>query len=170
MAVNQRKVAAVRHWPVPQSNVELRRFVGLCNYYRRFVDGYADIAAPLKRLCAPHALWHFGPAKQASFDTLKQFLTTAPVLCTFDSSPQPDDDGQHHPVAYESRKLTAAEQAYRLHVLELLAPCACFDTTCSAAVLTRPQGSFRTSRSEPTTRRSHGCARSGTSTARGVPL
>ena len=87
MAVNQRKVAAVRHWPVPQSNVELRRFVGLCNYYRRFVDGYADIAAPLKRLCAPHALWHWGPAKQASFDTLKQFLTTAPVLCTFDSSP-----------------------------------------------------------------------------------
>ena len=50
LAVDPRKVAAVRDWPAPPSNVELRRFVGLCNYYRRFVDGYADIAAPLTRL------------------------------------------------------------------------------------------------------------------------
>jgi hypothetical protein len=66
-------------------------------------------------------------------------LTTAPVLCTFDSRrrsvlttdasavaisavlTQPDDDGVHHPVAYESRKLTLTEQAYPAHVLELLA-------------------------------------------------
>jgi hypothetical protein len=76
---------------------------------------------------------------QASFDRLKACLTTASVLRTFDSSwrsilttdvsekaisavlTQPDDDGVHHRVAYESRKLTAAEQAYPAHVLELLA-------------------------------------------------
>ena len=40
VSVDPRKVSAVRDWPTPASNVELRRFVGLCNYYRRF---YADI-------------------------------------------------------------------------------------------------------------------------------
>ena len=70
VAVDPRKVSAVRDWPVPASNVELRRFVGLCNYYRRFVDGYADVAAPLTRLCGPHAPWAWGPAEQRSFDPL----------------------------------------------------------------------------------------------------
>ena len=139
VSVDPRKVAAVREWPAPPSNVELRQFVGLCNYYRRFVKGYADIAAPLTRLCGPHAPWHWGPVEQQSFDTLKCCLTTAPVLRTFDPGrrsvlttdasetaisavlTQPDDAGHHHPVAYESRKLTAAEQAYLPHVLELLA-------------------------------------------------
>jgi hypothetical protein len=47
--------------PAPQSNVELRQFVVLCNCYHRFVEGYADIAAPLTRLCGPHAAapWHW---------------------------------------------------------------------------------------------------------------
>ena len=55
MAADLRKVTAVRNWPVSPSNVELRRFVGLCNYYHHFVDGYADIAAPFTRLCGPQA-------------------------------------------------------------------------------------------------------------------
>ena len=67
------------------SNVDLRRFIGLCNYYRRFVDAYADIAAPLTCLCEPHATWAWGPGEQQSFDRLKACLTAAPVLCTFDS-------------------------------------------------------------------------------------
>jgi nicotinic acid phosphoribosyltransferase len=76
---------------------------------------------------------------QASFDALKRALSSAPVLRTFDPArravlttdasniavaailTQPDDDGRQHPVAYESRKLTAAERNYPAHVLELLA-------------------------------------------------
>ncbi len=42
LAVDPRKVAAVRYWPVPSSNVDLRRFIRLCNYYRRFFDTYVD--------------------------------------------------------------------------------------------------------------------------------
>ncbi len=120
VSVDPRKVAAVRDWPAPPSNVELRQFVRLCNYYCRFVDGYADIAAPLTRMCGPHAPWHWGPEEQQSFDALKRCLTTAPVLrsvSTFDPSRRsvlttdasetaisavlthPDDDGHHLPVA-----------------------------------------------------------------------
>jgi hypothetical protein len=60
--VDSSKVAAVREWPTPSSTAELRQFIGLCNYYRRFVKGYAGIAATLTRLCGPHASWHWGPA------------------------------------------------------------------------------------------------------------
>ncbi len=74
----------MQEWPVPTSSVDLRRFIGLCNYYRRFVDAYTDIAAPLTRLCRPHATWTWGPVEQQSFDRLKACLTTAPVLRTFD--------------------------------------------------------------------------------------
>ena len=49
VTVDPQKVAAVRDWPTPTTNVDLRRFVGLSNYYRRFIDGYANIAAPLTR-------------------------------------------------------------------------------------------------------------------------
>ncbi len=78
------------------------------------------------------------PAAQASFDALKLALSSAPVLRTFDPArrtvlttdasnvavaailTQPDDEGHQHPVAYESRKLTAAKQNYPANVLELL--------------------------------------------------
>ena len=53
VSVDPRKVAVVRDLPAPTSNADVRRFVGLCNYYRRFVEGYAELAAPLTRLCGP---------------------------------------------------------------------------------------------------------------------
>ena len=185
VAVDPRKVSAVRDWPTPTSGVELRRFVGLCNYYRRFVDGFADIAAPLTALCSPHASWHWGPDAQRSFEELKRCMTTAPVLRTFDSQrrsvvttdasevaisavlTQPDDAGQHHPVAYESRKLTMAEQAYPPHVLELLAvvhALRVFRHYLLGSGAPRPPGvlSDFTLRTD---NRSRGCARRRTSTA-----
>ena len=66
--------------------MELRRFVGLCNYYRRFVSDFAAVAAPLTRLCSPHAVWTWEAAEQSSFDTLKDRLSSAPVLRPFDPS------------------------------------------------------------------------------------
>jgi hypothetical protein len=117
----------------------VRRFTGLANYYRRFVEGYAEIAAPLTTLGSPTARFVWTPAAQTSFDALKLALSSAPVLRNFDPSrrailttdasslavaailTQPDDEGRQHPVAYESRKLTAAERNYPAHVLELLA-------------------------------------------------
>ena len=139
VSVDPRKVQSIVEWATPTSCAEVRRFTGLANYYRRFVEGYAEVAAPLTALGSPTARFAWSPAAQASFDALKLALSSAPVLRTFDPSrravlttdasgiavaailTQPDDEGLQHPVAYESRKLTAAERNYPAHVLELLA-------------------------------------------------
>ena len=139
VSVDPRKVQSILEWATPTSCTEVRRFTGLANYYRRFVEGYAEVAAPLTALGSPTAKFTWSSAAQASFDALKVALSTAPVLRTFDPSrravlttdasglavaailTQPDDDGHQHPVAYESRKLTVAERNYPAHVLELLA-------------------------------------------------
>ncbi len=85
-AVDPHKVASVQQWQVRTSNVDLRRFIGLCNHYPRFVDAYADIASPLTRLCGPYAIqvWALGPTEQQDYDRLKACLMAAPVLRTFD--------------------------------------------------------------------------------------
>jgi hypothetical protein len=139
VSVDPRKVQSITEWATPKSCSEVRRFTGLANYYRRFVEGYAELAAPLTALGSPTARFVWTADAQASFDALKLALSTAPVLRTFDPArravlttdasniavaailTQPDDDGLQHPVAYESRKLTAAERNYPAHVLELLA-------------------------------------------------
>ena len=139
VSVDPRKVQSIVEWATPTSCTEVRRFTGLANYYRRFVEGYAEIAAPLTALGSPTARFAWSPAAQASFDALKLALSSAPVLRTFDPGrravlttdasglavaailTQPDDEGRQHPVAYESRKLTVAERNYPAHVLELLA-------------------------------------------------
>ena len=139
VSVDPRKVQSITEWTTPTSCSEVRRFTGLANYYRRFVEGYAEVAAPLTALGSPTARFAWTPEAQTSFDTLKLALSSAPVLRIFDPSrrailttdasglavaailTQPDDEGRQHPVAYESRKLTAAERNYPAHVLELLA-------------------------------------------------
>ena len=139
VSVDPRKVQSIVEWATPTSCAEVRRFTGLTNYYRRFVEGYSELAAPLTALGSPTARFVWTPATQASFDALKLALSSAPVLRTFDPArravlttdasniavaailTQPDDAGHQHPVAYESRKLTTTERNYPAHVLELLA-------------------------------------------------
>ena len=153
-----RKVQSIVEWPTPTSCTEVRRFTGLANYYRRFIDGYAELAAPLTTLASPSATFVWSSAAQTSFDALKQALVSAPVLRTFDPTrrcvlttdasglavaailTQPDDAGRLDPMAFESRKLTATERAYPAP-LELLAVvhCGCFGTTFWAAMHHAPK-------------------------------
>ena len=137
--MDPRKVQSIVEWATPTSCSEVRRFTGLANYYRHFVKGYSELAAPLTAPDSPTARFMWTEDAQASFDTLKLALFSAPVLRTFDPArravlttdasnigvaailTQPDDEGRYGPVAYESRKLTAAERNYPAHVLELLA-------------------------------------------------
>ncbi|XP_076039342.1 uncharacterized protein LOC143024425 [Oratosquilla oratoria] len=74
------KVTAVEGWPVPQNVSELRSFLGLCTYYRRFVAGFATIAAPLHHLTRKGAVFEWSEECQQAFVALKRALVEAPVL------------------------------------------------------------------------------------------
>jgi hypothetical protein len=134
----QNKVAAVRDWKVPTTVSELRSFLGLVGYYRRFIPQHAKIALPLTKLTQSNTAYEWTEEQQTAFDKLKELLTTAPVLrmpdptlpytITTDASDyaigavltQEDDDGER-PVAYMSTTLKPAERNYATYEKEMLA-------------------------------------------------
>ena len=72
-------LAAIRDIPPPKTATEVRSFLGLAGYYRRYVKGFATIAAPLHALTRKDALFHWSEDCQAAFDQLKARLTTSPI-------------------------------------------------------------------------------------------
>jgi len=124
------KVTAVNDWPTPRNQKELRSFLGLANFYRRFIASFASIASPLTALTSKEAVYVWGPEQQHAFEALKHALTSAPVLQVpnpaqpysvfTDASDfgigatlmQEDPDGHLHPVSFDSHRLTSAERNY----------------------------------------------------------
>jgi hypothetical protein len=84
VSVDQCKVQSIGEWATPTSCTKVLRFTGLANYYRRFMKGYAELAAQLTALGSPTARFAWTQEAQASFDALKRALCTSPVLRTFD--------------------------------------------------------------------------------------
>jgi hypothetical protein len=78
------KVQSIVDWATPTSCTEVLHFTGLANYQCRFLEGYAEIAAPLTALGSPTARFVWTSEEQVTFDTLKQARFTSPVLRTFD--------------------------------------------------------------------------------------
>lgn len=75
-----RNTDKVRTWPTPQNPTEVRAFVGLCSYYRRFIKDFARRAAPLHRLTCKDTLFRWTAECQAVFEYLKGVLSSAPVV------------------------------------------------------------------------------------------
>ena len=74
------KVDAILQWPIPTSVTDVRSFLGLCNYYRKFIRGFSTIASPLTDITKSDNAFTWSPKQQLSFDHLKRAITSAPVL------------------------------------------------------------------------------------------
>ena len=74
------QVQKILNWRVPSCKQELESFIGLANYYREFIQGFANIVAPLNKLKGKNTPYVWNEATQTAFDGLKQSLTTEPIL------------------------------------------------------------------------------------------
>ena len=81
MAPDTEKISVVQLWPIPTDVTEVRQFLGLASYYRRYVKNFADIAAPFHHLTQKAVEFNWKENCQHSFQVLKDALTQAPVLC-----------------------------------------------------------------------------------------
>eukprot|EP00253_Pinus_taeda_P011652 PITA_11652 len=134
IAVDPEKIKAIMDWPVPKDVTDVRSFMGLAGYYRRFVEGFSKVAFPITSLQKKGKSFQWTPNCQKSFEQLKHLLTTAPILCIADPNKDyvvctdASKEGlggvlmqEGRVIAYESRKLKEHEQRYSAYDLELAA-------------------------------------------------
>src|SRR3954462_2691510 len=80
IATDPAKVEAIQSWPTPKNLKEVQSFLGLCNYYHRFVPSYSRIATPLTALTHKDAPFQWNDQTQRAFQELKERMSVAPVL------------------------------------------------------------------------------------------
>ncbi len=78
--VDESKINAIKTWPQPTNLQQVRSFLGLAGFYRRFVKDFSTIASPLHALSKKKAPFVWGPLQDTAFNELKNLLTHAPVL------------------------------------------------------------------------------------------
>jgi hypothetical protein len=134
ISVDPSKVKDILSWKTPQNVLDIKSFLGLAGYYRRFIKGFSQISMPMTELLAKGNTFEWMPRRETSFQELKKRLTTTPVL-TMPDMEKPfsiycDASSQGlgcvlmqdgHVVAYASRQLRKHEEKYPIHDLELAA-------------------------------------------------
>ncbi|KAK5772151.1 hypothetical protein PVK06_048424 [Gossypium arboreum] len=132
--VDPNKISAILNWKPPRNITEVRSFLGLAGYYRRFVKGFSAIATPMTKLLQKDVKFEWTEKCQKSFDQLKTYLTEAPILVQPESGKEfviYSDASllglgcvlmqEGRVVAYASRQLKPHEKNYPTHDLELAA-------------------------------------------------
>ncbi|KAI3802065.1 hypothetical protein L1987_30189 [Smallanthus sonchifolius] len=130
--VDPAKIEAVKNWSTPKTPTEVRSFLGLAGYYRRFISDFSKIAVPLTALTHKGKHYEWGPKQEEAFQLLKQKLCNAHIL----TLPDGNDDlvvycdasnqglgcvlmQRGKAIAYASRQLKIHEKNYTTHDLEL---------------------------------------------------
>ncbi|GJX85414.1 putative reverse transcriptase domain-containing protein [Tanacetum coccineum] len=130
--VDPAKIESIKDWASPKTPTEIRQFLGLAGYYRRFIEGFSKIAKPMTKLTQKKVAFEWGDKQEAAFQTLKTKLCSAPILAL----PQGAEnfivycDASHKGlgavlmqnekvIAYASRQLKIHEKNYTTHDLEL---------------------------------------------------
>ncbi|KAJ0914905.1 putative nucleotidyltransferase, Ribonuclease H [Helianthus annuus] len=130
--VDPAKIDSIKDWPTPKTPTEVRQFLGLAGYYRRFIKGFSKIAQPLTTLTQKGIAYKWEEAQESAFQRLKDNLCSAPIL----SLPEGTDDfvvycdasihglgcvlmQREKVISYASRQLKTHERNYTTHDLEL---------------------------------------------------
>jgi len=139
------KVRAIIEWEQPRSIHDVHSFLGFCNFYRRFIQNYANIAKPLNELLRKGAIFHWSEQCEQAFQALKDRVSMEPLLLHFDRDKpailetdssdkayggilsQYDENNVLRPVAFLSKNLVPAECNYEIYDKELLAIVRCLE-------------------------------------------
>ncbi|GJZ77502.1 putative reverse transcriptase domain-containing protein [Tanacetum coccineum] len=130
--VDPAKIEAIKNWAAPTTPTEVRQFLGLAGYYRRFIKDFSLISKPLTKLTQKNKPYVWGDDEEEAFQTLKLKLCSAPIL----SLPEGSEDfvvycdaslkgfgavlmQREKVIAYASRQLRKNEENYTTHDLEL---------------------------------------------------
>ncbi|MFS7996550.1 putative nucleotidyltransferase, Ribonuclease H [Helianthus anomalus] len=133
VSTDPKKLEAIKEWPIPTNAKQLRGFLGLSGYYRRFIKGYGSLAKPLTNLLRKDA-FDWNDEATTAFNSLKTALLSPPVLAlpnfskTFVLETDASGKGigavlmqEGHPIAFISKALSARQQALSVYEKELLA-------------------------------------------------
>ena len=140
MKPSPKKISAVTEWPIPQNVTQLQQFLGFCNFYRRYIPHYSNIAYPLYKLTRKTVEWKWTQKEHAAFMKMKQAMTTTPILqrprcgseaefvISTDASKyglggvllQKDSEGNLRPCAYFAKSSSTPQQNYSTYDQELL--------------------------------------------------
>jgi len=143
--MEEEKVDRVLRWPEPKNMKDIRKFLGLANYYRRFIKDFARVARPINMLTRKDVKWQWGVEQQKAFNELKRVFTTKPVLAVpdLDKEFRVEADASNYatggvlsmkcsdemwrPVAFISKSLSNTERNYEIHDKEMLAVIRCLE-------------------------------------------
>lgn len=138
VAMDKSRVEAIEKFPTPRNTKDIQRLIGLAGWYRRFIQDFAEITAPITELLKKKVRFEWNEERQAAFQKLIQALISAPVLAPPDYNlpfeiqadaskracgavlVQHTEEGEKV-IAYMSQKFTATQQKYHVTELECLA-------------------------------------------------
>ena len=143
--MEEEKVDGVLSWPELKNVKDVRKFLGLANYYRRFIKDFAQVARSINMLMRKDVKWQWGVEQQKAFDELKRVFTMKPVLAAPDLDKEfrvevnasnyttggvlliKCSDEMWRPVTFISKSLNDTERNYNIHDKEMLAVVRCLE-------------------------------------------